>query len=137
MIPDQNGFSPGSSSFRAILSFYSRRHAKKKRGCAALLFVVRVFSSLSTHDREAIAAVDGPIGFGLEGHTSFLAAASTNSGEVLAGATSGILAGVAAGLATLGLVLETALSIKLLLTGGEHELLPTFLANQSLVLIHC
>ena len=96
-----------------------------------------MISALGTHDRKAIAAVDGAIGFGLEGHASFLAAASANGGEVLTGATSGVLASIAAGLAALGLVLEAALCIEFLLTGGEHELLTTFLANQSLVLIHC
>jgi hypothetical protein len=101
------------------------------------LSVCPTVSALGTHDCEAIAAVNGAIGFGLEGDASFLAAASANGSEVLAGATSSVLAGVAASLAALGLILEAALSIEFLLTGGEHEFLTTFLANQSLVLIHC
>ncbi len=102
--------------------------------CAPTESFVR--SSLAAHDCEAITAVHGPIGFGLEGNASFLAAASADSSEILTGTTSGILAGIAAGLAALRLVLEAALCIELLLTGGKHELLPTFLANQRLVLIH-
>ncbi len=52
------------------------------------------------------------------------------------GAAGGVLASVAASLAALGLVLEAALRIELLLTGGEHELLAALLANQSLVFVH-
>ena len=50
-------------------------------------------------------------------------------GEELTGAAGGVLAGVTAGLAALGLILEAALSIELLLTGGENELLAAFFAN--------
>ena len=69
-------------------------------------------------------------------HTGLAAAGSAGSGEELPGAAGGVLASVAAGLAALGLVLEAALSIELLLTGGEHELLTALLANQSLVFVH-
>jgi hypothetical protein len=100
-------------------------------------FVETENSALRTNDREAIAAVNGAVGFGLERHASFLAAASADGSEILTGTTSSVLAGIAAGLAALGLILEATLSIELLLTGGEHEFLPTFFANQSLVLIHC
>ena len=88
-------------------------------GCLALL----------AHLGEAIAAVDGAIALGLEGHTGLATAGSADSGEVLAGTTSGVLAGVAAALAALGLILEAALRIELLLAGGENELLTALLAN--------
>ena len=57
------------------------------------------------------------------------AAGGADSGEILTGAAGRVLAGITAGLAPLGLVLEAALSVELLLTGGEHELLAALLAN--------
>ena len=73
---------------------------------------------------------------GSKGTRGLAAAGSAGGSEVLPGAAGGVLASVAAGLAALGLVLEAALSIELLLTGGEHELLTALLANQSLVFVH-
>jgi len=92
--------------------------------------------ALLTHTSEAIAAVHGTIGLGLEGHLGLTAAGSAGRGEVLARTAGSGLAGVTARLAALGLVLEAALGIELLLTGGEHELLATFLTYQSLVFVH-
>ena len=89
-----------------------------------------------THTSKALAAVDRPIGLGLKGNPSLAAAGSAGGSEVLTGATGGILAGVTAGLAALGLVLEAALGVELLLTGSEHELLATFLAYECLVFKH-
>ena len=57
------------------------------------------------------------------------AAGGADSGEILPGTAGRVLAGVTAGLAALGLVLEAALGVELLLTGGEHELLAALLAN--------
>ena len=85
--------------------------------------------SLSSHLSEALAAVDGTVGLGLKGNLGLAAAGSADSGKELAGTTGGVLASVAAGLAALGLVLEAALCIELLLTGGEHELVATLFAN--------
>ena len=78
---------------------------------------------------EALAAVDGTVALGLEGHLGLSAAGGADSGEVLPRAAGGVLAGVAAGLAALGLVLEAALCVELLLTGGEHELLAALFAH--------
>jgi hypothetical protein len=94
-------------------------------------------SALVPHDREAIAAVNRTIGLGLKRNASFLAAASASRSKILPGASGGILARIPAGLATLGLILEASLSVELLLTGGEHELVATLFAYQRLVLIHC
>ena len=66
---------------------------------------------------------------GLEGNLRLAAAGSANSGEVLAGAAGGVLASITAGLAALGLILEATLSVELLLTGGEHELLTALFAH--------
>ena len=85
---------------------------------------------------EAIAAVDRTVRLGLKRHASLAAAGGAGSREVLTGAASGVLARVTAGLAALGLVLEAALRIKLLLTGGENELVAALFAYQSLVLVH-
>ena len=78
---------------------------------------------------EALAAVNGTIGLGLKGNLCLAAACCAGSGKVLTGATSGVLASVAAGLAALGLVLEAALRVELLLTGSEHELFAALFAN--------
>ena len=59
----------------------------------------------------------------------FTAAACASSSEELTGATGIVLASITAGLAALGLILEAALCVELLLTGGEHELLAALLAN--------
>ena len=49
--------------------------------------------------------------------------------EVLTGAAGGVLAGVAAGLAALGLILEAALCVEFLLAGGENEFVAALFAN--------
>ena len=85
--------------------------------------------TILTHLGEAVTAVNGTVGLGLEGHLGLTATSSTDSSEILTGTTSGVLAGVAAGLAALRLVLEAALSIELLLTSGENELVTTLFAN--------
>ena len=85
---------------------------------------------------KALAAVHGTVGLGLEGNLRLAAAHGANSGEELAGTTSRILAGVTAGLAALGLVLEAALRVELLLAGGENELLAAPLAPSDFVFKH-
>ena len=85
--------------------------------------------AVSAHLSEALAAEHGAIGLGLEGNLGLAAATGAGSGEELTGATGGVLASVTASLAALGLVLEAALCIELLLTSGEHELIATLFAN--------
>ena len=92
--------------------------------------------AVGTHLSEALAAVHGTVGLGLEGNLCLAAAACAGSGEELTGATSAVLAGIAACLATLGLVLEAAFSIERLLTGGENKLLTAIFALQSLIFVH-
>ena len=94
-------------------------------------------SAVLSHLSEAIAAVDGSVRLGLEGNLRLAAAVGADSGEVLSGASGSVLSGVAAGLAALGLILEASLSVKLLLTGRENELISTLFANQCLVIVHC
>ena len=92
--------------------------------------------ALCLHASEAVAAVDGTIRLRLKGNTSFAAAGSAGRGKVLSGTTGRSLAGVAASLAALGLVLEASFCVEFLLTGGENEFLATFLTDQSFVFVH-
>ena len=85
-------------------------------------------SAVGAHLSEALAAVHGTVGLGLEGNLRLAAATSAGSGEELTGATGSVLASVTASLAALGLVLEAALCVELLFTGGEHELIAAFFA---------
>ena len=82
-----------------------------------------------THLSEALAAENGTIGLGLEGHLCLTAATGASSGEELTGATGVVLASVTASLAALGLVLEAALCVEFLLTGGENEFVAALFAN--------
>ena len=104
-----------------------RKTGPEIRSC----FVVVLFQQLAvgTHLSEALAAENGTVGLGLEGNLCFAAAASAGSSEELTGAAGCILAGITALLASLGLVLEAALSIESLLTGGEHELIAAIFAH--------
>ena len=85
--------------------------------------------ALLTHLGEALAAIDRTVGLGLERNLGLAAASCADCGEVLTGATSGVLASVTACLAALGLILEAALCVEFLLTSGENELLTTLFAN--------
>ena len=85
--------------------------------------------AVSAHLSEALAAEHGAIGLGLEGNLCLTAATSAGSSEELTRATGVVLASVTAGLAALGLILEAALCVELLLTGSEHELLAAIFAN--------
>ena len=92
--------------------------------------------AVGTHLSEALAAEHGTVGLGLEGNLRLAAAASAGSSEELTGTTGSVLAGIAACLAALGLVLETTAGVELLLAGGPDELLAAILAYQSLVFVH-
>ena len=84
---------------------------------------------LLSHLSEALAAINGTIGLGLKGNLRLAAAGSAHGGKELAGTAGGVLASVTAVLAALGLILEAALSVEFLLTGGENELVTTLFAN--------
>jgi len=85
--------------------------------------------ALSAHLSEALAAVYGTVGLGLEGNLGLAAATGAGSSEEFTGTTGIVLASVTASLAALGLVLEAALSVEFLLTGGKHELVAALFAN--------
>ena len=93
------------------------------------------------HASEAVRAVDRTVLTGLEGNLASLAASCADSIEHLTvaavvAATDAVLAGVTAGLAALGLVLEAARSVELLLAGSPNKFLTAVLADQSLVFEH-
>ena len=81
------------------------------------------------HLSEALAAEYRAVGLGLEGNLCLATAACAGSSEEFTGATSVVLASVTASLAALGLILEAALCVEFLLTGGEGEFLATLFAN--------
>ena len=85
--------------------------------------------AVGAHLSEALAAEHRTVGLGLEGNLGLAAAAGAGGGEELTGATGSVLASIAAGLAALGLILEATLSVELLLTGGENELVAALFAN--------
>ena len=93
-----------------------------------LLFVCSELAFVA-HLSEALAAEYGTVGLGLEGNLCLAAAACAGSGEELTGTAGSVLASVTASLAALGLVLEAALCVELLLTSGEHELVAALFAN--------
>jgi len=92
-------------------------------------FTLLQVSAVGAHLSEALAAIHGTVGLGLEGDLGLAAAARAGSGEEFTGAAGGVLAGVTAGLAALGLILETALSVEFLLTGGEHKFVAALFAH--------
>jgi hypothetical protein len=91
---------------------------------------------LLTHLSEAVAAINRTIGLRLKRNLSLAAASSASCSEELTGAAGSVLAGVTAGLAALGLVLETTLSVEFLLTGGKSKLVAALFAYQDLVFVH-
>jgi hypothetical protein len=90
------------------------------------------------HLGEALAAVHGPIIVRLERHLAGLATLCANRiiHLALTVAIAGASAGIPALLAALGLVLESALRIKFLFTGGKDEFLAAVFADQSFVFVH-
>ena len=100
----------------------------KQRWLAPALLLFGILA-LVAHLSEALAAEHRTVGLGLEGHLSLAAATGTGSSEELTGTTGVVLASVTAGLAALGLVLEAALCVEFLLTGGENEFVAALFAN--------
>ena len=103
---------------------------------AGVFWTGKVKLALLLHLSEALAAVDGTVRLGLERNLSLTTAGGAGGSEELTGATGGVLAGVTAGLAALGLILEATLSVELLLTSGENELVTALFAHQSLIFVH-
>jgi hypothetical protein len=97
--------------------------------------LVQLLSCL--HCCKAFAAVYRSVAVGLERNLGSLAAVSANSFKHLSGSLTCILASIATGLASLGLILEALFSIEFLLACSENEIVSAVLALQCDVLIHC
>ena len=116
-------------------SFFIKNRGKQKKDAQKGVF----FSSANlsgTSCGEAFAAVHGLSIRRIERNLAVLATLSANGGEHFSRASCTVLACITASLASLGLVVEALLSIELLLTGGEHEIIAAVLAIQCLVLVH-
>jgi len=124
--------------FRFYADFFFGGKPEKrneKRGGNRLFFRFGT-RSVTASCGKAFTAVNG-LAFGrIEGHFASFSAVSADSIKHLSGASRSGLACIAAGFASLGLVLEALLCIEFLLTGGEHEIIAAFFALQCLVLIH-
>ena len=96
----------------------------------------RLNSAVLPHLGKTLAAVNRSVGLGLEGYFGLLATCSTSSGKILSRSAACILTGITAVFASLRLVHEAALGVKLLLTGCEDEIFPALFAFDSLVLVH-
>ena len=103
-------------------------HTKKRRRFLGAVFLQKLLT-LGTHLSEALAAVYGTVGLGLEGNLCNTTAAGANGVVQHAGSAGIVLASVTAISAALGLVLETLLSVEFLLTCGENEFIAALFAN--------
>ena len=108
-------------------NFMNKQKNKPRRLLPALLRCMEL--ALGTHLSEALAAENGTVGLGLEGHLGLTAATGASSSEELTGATGAVLASVTASLAALGLVLEATLCVEFLLTSSENEFVAALFAN--------
>ena len=103
------------------------------------LFFAQTRLALLLNLGVALAAVDGTVGLGNEGHAGGLATLGAYRFEHLTLAVGVVALGLAsraAFLAASGLILEALLGVESLLTGGEDKFLAAVLANQSLVFVH-
>ena len=107
---------------------YVNQHQKQK-GQEFFLPFCQLQLAFCAHLREAFAAENGAVRLGFKGNLCLATATGAGSGEEFTGATGSILASVTASLAALGVVLETALCVEFLLTGGEHIFVATLFAN--------
>jgi len=83
---------------------------------------------------EAVAAVNGAVGFGLKRYLALLAAIGADGVEHL---TCGLaLFGVAACFAALRFVCESLFGVKLLLSSSKGEIAAAIAANESFVFVH-
>jgi hypothetical protein len=116
--------SPPIQFYGRFGSQYAKNSTSGNQTCC--FFACKLSSSVC----KAVAAVDGTVAAGLERNLAFLAALGADCIVHHAlGTSSDTLAGCTAGSAALGLVLEAALCVELLLTGGENELVAAICAN--------
>ena len=116
----------------AIPDCFFNKNTPENRGILSRKNVCLFFPHLC----KALAAINRAIFARLKGNFSVFTAGSTGRDEHLALRLSGILTGIAAIFAPLGLVYEALGSVKFLLAGGENKFSATFLADESLVFVH-
>ncbi len=116
--------------------FYYTVFVSKNDSCRRIIYVIRYSRLLLLGSGIAFAAVYRSVIRGLEGNLCFLATLCASGCKELSGSLACVLSCVAAGLASLGLILETAFCVELLLTCGENEFCAAILTNQSLVFVH-
>ena len=127
-IPSRRWFSPdGWKTERQTKKLCKPISATNRAGYPALFAYLQL--AVGTHLSEALAAVYGTVGLGLEGNLGLAAATGAGSGEELTGTAGSVLTGITAGLAALGLILEAALCVEFLLASSENELVAALFAN--------
>lgn len=109
-------------------NFEKAMEHKKRSVCSDASFCLKFGLVAFLHSGKAIAAINGTIAGGLEGNLCFLTAVCASGGEIFLRLSCGVLSCVAASFASLGLVLETFLSVEFLFTCGENEFLATVFA---------
>ena len=97
---------------------------KAERGNSKLYYCLL----LLLHSCIAVAAVYGSVAVGLEGNLSFFTAVSACGGEEFSCGLCSVLSCIAAGFASLGLVLEAFFCIEFLFTGCENEFVTAIFA---------
>ena len=105
---------------------------------ASLRQIITQTQLLSGSVAEALAAVNRTVAVGLKGHLASITTVCTSCVKHLAsgGLTTACLELLTALTASLGLMLETLLSVEFLLTGRKNEFLSAIFADQSLVFVH-
>ena len=107
-----------------------KKREKNRTGIPVLFRFVQLQQlAVGTHLSEALAAENGAVRLGLERNLCLATATGAGSGEELTGAAGCVLASITASLAALGLVLEAALCVECLLTGGENEFVAALFAH--------
>lgn len=91
---------------------------------------------LFPHLCKALAAINRTVFARPERHFGFLAAACAYGCEHLAFRLCSVLASIAAGLTSLGLIYKAFGRIEFLLAGGEHKFSAAFLACECFVFVH-
>ena len=97
---------------------------------------IRSRKLLLSHLGEALTAINRAILAGLKGYSGLFATGCADCGVHFALRTGSVLAGITAGLASLGLIHKALGSIKFLLAGSENEFFAAFFADESLVFVH-
>ena len=114
------------------------QHIQTLHGCS--VYRTELIAVLGLVGLIALAAVNGTVASGLEGHLGGLAAAITDHvvhGTVSAGSATVLLtASLTAGGAAAGFILEALIGVELLLAGGEDEFVAALTALEGLVFEH-